>query len=139
MSDGLQRLSMNAMLNVEWDLLLMSLVIFVPSFAALLLLFVPSGKEEWMRWVSLFGTAVTFALSAWMFIDYYYDVPNLYMGESAKGTLNDRAQRADDYRAKSQPEALSGHDWLARRSWISSFNIDYYLGVDGISMPLVLL
>ena len=29
---------------------------------------------------------------------------------------------------------------MARRvPWISNFNIDYYLGIDGISMPLILL
>ena len=30
-------------------------------------------------------------------------------------------------------------DWMARIPWVRSFNIDYYLGVDGISLPLVLL
>ena len=33
----------------------------------------------------------------------------------------------------------STHDWVARRPWVSQFGIDYYLGVGGISMPLVLL
>jgi NADH-quinone oxidoreductase subunit M len=31
------------------------------------------------------------------------------------------------------------NDWLARYSWIPRFNVDYYLGADGISMALVLL
>src|SRR5207247_3704013 len=30
-------------------------------------------------------------------------------------------------------------DSLARYPWISAFNIDYFLGIDGISMPLILL
>src|SRR5437867_5807990 len=30
-------------------------------------------------------------------------------------------------------------DWVARRQWIKQFNIDYYLGTDGISLPLILL
>ena len=29
--------------------------------------------------------------------------------------------------------------FVERATWISTFNIDYYLGVDGISMPLILL
>src|SRR5262249_33108828 len=29
--------------------------------------------------------------------------------------------------------------YVARHSWIKRFNIEYYLGVDGISMPLTLL
>src|ERR1700730_1738721 len=32
-----------------------------------------------------------------------------------------------------------GGDMLARYPWISRFNIDYYLGIDGISMAMVLL
>ncbi|MEM7562519.1 MAG: NADH-quinone oxidoreductase subunit M, partial [Pseudomonadota bacterium] len=29
--------------------------------------------------------------------------------------------------------------FVERHSWIDAFNIEYYLGVDGISMPLILL
>ena len=58
----------------EYDLLLMSLVIFVPSLFALLLLFVPKAKTEWMRMLTLLGTTVTMVLSIWMFIDYYNNV-----------------------------------------------------------------
>jgi NADH-quinone oxidoreductase subunit M len=130
---------MNAMLNVEWDLLLMSLVIFIPSLAAVALLFVPRGQEEWMRWLTLIGTAVTLAFSIFMLIDYYRDVPDFYVNHPEHSTLNHRAEIADKAHGETQPEGLSGHNWLGRRSWISSFNIDYYLGVDGISMPLVLL
>ena len=28
---------------------------------------------------------------------------------------------------------------MARYPWIAKFNIDYYVGIDGISMPLILL
>ena len=37
------------------DMLWMSAVIFMPTVFALLLLFVPKGKEEAMRWLALFG------------------------------------------------------------------------------------
>ena len=37
----------------EKDLLWMSAVVFIPSIFALLLIFVPRGKEEVMRWLSL--------------------------------------------------------------------------------------
>src|SRR5262249_53412828 len=32
-----------------------------------------------------------------------------------------------------------GDDWLSRYPWIARFNIDYYIGIDGISLPLILL
>src|SRR5437868_7778158 len=119
--------------NFEWDLVLMSLVIFVPSLFAIVLLFVPPGKDEWMRWIALFGTAATLALSLIMFNDYYRDVADFDLNNPSNGLLSRRAVTAD-------VEARhSNHDWVARREWISKFGIDYYLGVDGISMPLVLL
>ena len=43
----------------ESDLVWMSLCIFVPSLFALVLLFFPNGSEEYMRWWTLLGTAVT--------------------------------------------------------------------------------
>src|SRR5882724_9900987 len=55
---------------MERDLILMSLCIFVPSVFALGLLFFPKGTEEGMRWWSLVGTAVTFVLSTFVFVDY---------------------------------------------------------------------
>jgi NADH-quinone oxidoreductase subunit M len=119
--------------NFEWDLVLMSLVIFVPSVFAIVLLFVPPGKEEWMRWLALFGTAVTLALSLIMFNDYYRDVADFNLDNPSNSMLSRRAQTADT------EQRLSNSDWVARRPWISRFGIDYYLGTDGISMPLVLL
>jgi NADH-quinone oxidoreductase subunit M len=118
-------------MNFEYDLVIMSLVIFIPSLTALVLMFVPSGKDEWMRWITLFGTAVTLLLSIWMFIDYQADVTTLYQNEPQKTWLSSRAEAT----ANTHKSA----DWVARRPWVQHFNIEYFLGVDGISMPLVLL
>ncbi len=125
----------------QFDLVLMSLVIFVPTITALLLLFLPRGQEEAMRWISLFGTAVTLMLSIWMFIDYRADVVefNLNPTSEVSGTLNARAGKADLAREYSMARGQSRHDWVGRYPWIQRFGIDYYLGVDGISMALVLL
>jgi NADH-quinone oxidoreductase subunit M len=34
---------------------------------------------------------------------------------------------------------LAGYQFIERHSWIPTFNIEYYLGVDGIALPLVIL
>jgi NADH-quinone oxidoreductase subunit M len=123
---------------LEWDLLLMSAVIFVPTLFALVLLFFPKGAEEWMRWWSLAGTTVTLVLSIFLFID-FLDMQDHYLptGHRDEALLTARVDRAilaeRDYK---EPE---DRDLVGRVPWISRFNIDYYLGVDGISMPLVLL
>ncbi len=126
----------------ERDLLWMTAVVFIPSVFALLLIFVPRGKEEIMRWLSLAGTALTLGASIGMFIAFYSDIID---SNNVRG--NDPASRewvSLDYRlGQIESEQLAdpqkSTDWLASYPWIERFNIRYYMGTDGISMPLVLM
>ena len=61
------------MQNIEWDVVWMSLVIFIPSVFALVVLLFPSGYERAMRWWSLFGTALTLGVSLAMFARFWTD------------------------------------------------------------------
>jgi NADH-quinone oxidoreductase subunit M len=122
----------------ESDLLLMSLLIFLPSVWAVLLLFFPRGSDEYMRWFTLLGTALTLVVSLLLFIDFQNDVLEFYRGDPEGSTLSRRAE-ADN----AQRQGVSGpgkeRDLVARARWIERFNIEYFLGIDGISLPLVLL
>jgi NADH-quinone oxidoreductase subunit M len=130
----------------ETDLLWMSALIFTPSVFALLILFVPKGKEEVMRWLALLGTAVTLAVSIIVLIE-YLDLP----GVTTPGGLSSLEVRADGAAAaqgvQTNPQTgqraglrpPSSADYVARRPWVRQFNIEYFLGVDGISIPLILL
>jgi NADH-quinone oxidoreductase subunit M len=129
----------------ETDVLWMSALIFAPTLFALVLM-IPGlfRSDESIRWCSLFGTAVTFVISLIVFIGYYQDVHSLRLLEGpqaeanrAKTTLNHRVDEASLQEDPSKPR--SSLDWVGRYSWIKRFNIEYYLGVDGISLPLVLL
>jgi NADH-quinone oxidoreductase subunit M len=125
----------------EFDLIVMSVVIFLPTVFALVLLVFPKGSEEAMRWWSLLGTTLTLVASVCMFISYY----NAMDGHSETGdpgrspyaSLTSRVEKANKLAGSNDP-ALQ-NDWVARVPWIPQFNIDYFLGADGISMPLVLL
>jgi NADH-quinone oxidoreductase subunit M len=125
----------------ETDLIVMSLVVFLPALFALGLVFFPRGYEEAMRWWTLFGTALTLGVSIYLFIDFKRDTIDLH------GVNNDPAFREKtslEWRARQAELQGPGSpnkskDWLANYPWIPRFNINYYLGVDGISMPLVLL
>jgi NADH-quinone oxidoreductase subunit M len=131
---------------IEYDLVLMSLCIFTPTIFALGLLFFPKGTEEYMRWWSLVGTALTFVLSSFVFIE-YYQMLDRHTDENytsvgikradRKSTLSGRAEAAASAEAKNEPHMPD--DLHARYPWIARFNIDYYLGVDGISMAMILL
>src|SRR5438128_30511 len=126
----------------EPDLILMSVLIFLPLAFAAGLLFFPKGSEEYMRWWSLFGTALTLVASIYVFIDFRTDVVDRYLSPSDRTDRTSLLARAEaeakDPRGPAAPPKKM-NNWLARRSWIGDFGIDYYLGVDGISMPLILL
>src|SRR5437868_5001988 len=125
----------------ETDLIVMSLVVFLPALFALGVVSFPRGAEEAMRRWTLFGTALTLGVSVYLFIDFKRDTIDLH------GVNNDAAFREKtslEWRARQAEmqgvgEPNKSRDWLANYPWIPRFNINYYLGVDGISMPLVLL
>ena len=133
---------------MDHDLILMSLCVFMPTVFALVLLFFPKGSEEWMRWWSLLGTAATFVVSMFVFVDYYQMLdqsPDKLMAASGiarpdreETSLVGRARNAAKNAAR-RTTGPSPDDLLARYPWISRFNIDYYIGVDGISMAMILL
>lgn len=128
----------------ESDLIWMSLLVFLPAgFAAGLLLF-PARWVEGMRWWTLFGTAGTLSLSLCVLVGYYglldRQISNLHDRQlyHANTRLDSRADRAATEAALPVPRYLSD-DWVARRPWINVLHADYALGVDGISLPLVIL
>jgi len=93
-------------------LVLLSLIVFLPALGAVLLAFIPSSNEEWLRYVTLGATVATLALCL-------------------VGFLGDYDTRFDVAQASMQS--------VFNLPWIPSFNIDYFMGVDGISFPLVML
>ncbi len=121
----------------ENDLIWMSLLIFIPTAFAIGLLLFPKGWEEGMRWWSLFGTAATLGVSIGIFGSYLVRVNQFHNGPGAPGaSLNERAAALDTAPLGAVPPSK---DWVARESWIPRFNINYFLGIDGISLALVLL
>ncbi len=125
----------------EVDMIWMSLCIFLPSAFALGLLFFPKGTEEYMRWWTLLGTAFTLVISLFLFIDYLrmleFDTASRQQGDYQQTTLAARVQSMNLKLVEA--EARDSKDMVARYDWIRRFNIDYFVGVDGISMPLILL
>jgi NADH-quinone oxidoreductase subunit M len=121
---------------VETDLIWMSLLIFIPSLFALGLLLFPPGRDEAMRWWCLFGTALTLGVSLCVFILWYRQVIDTYLTTPGADTsLNARAAAAEQLPG----DRHLGTDWITRIAWIPRLNIQYYLGLDGISMALILL
>jgi NADH-quinone oxidoreductase subunit M len=94
---------------------LLSLIIFLPAAAALVLLFLPRNQEEAMKQFSLITTVIVFLLTVWIAVP------------GGKGHPSGFAL------------GVAGMQHVVDRPWIPSFNIHYFLGIDGISLPLVIL
>jgi NADH-quinone oxidoreductase subunit M len=120
----------------ERDVILMTAVTFLPVVFATGLLFFPKGKEEYMRWWSLLGTAATLLVSIFIFIDFQHMLDE-HMSQKSESLLTTRAEAADRDSAMAAPH--KSNDWVAKYPWVKNFNINYFMGLDGISMALLLL
>lgn len=89
--------------------MLITILVFLPAAAGLLCLLLPRSAEGQAKYVALAGSLAALAVSLVMF---------------AQFDLDD-----------------SGFQFVVREPWIDvgPFDLDYHLGVDGLSMPLVVL
>ncbi|MEX2317445.1 MAG: NADH-quinone oxidoreductase subunit M [Pirellulales bacterium] len=92
---------------------LLSLIVFLPAAGGLALAFFPREKPNAMKMFTLVVTAVVFLLS-------------VIMALPGDGEWQFNA-------------AVSEMQKVFSVEWIPSFNISYFMGVDGISFPLVVL
>ncbi|MGB7161013.1 MAG: NADH-quinone oxidoreductase subunit M [Tepidisphaeraceae bacterium] len=95
---------------------LLTILIFLPTAGAILVL-LAKGRDA-VRWTALATTLVTFAVSLLLFVTY-------------------------DWHAGGGYRYFDGHNGVVQlvqhASWIPAFNIEYRVGIDGLSLPLVIL
>ncbi len=88
---------------------LLNWILWMPMLGVLGILFIPKSKEGLIRFWSLFNTIITMVLSIVLYLKFDPTTPGM------------------------QP--FFNVDYM----WIEQFNIHYRLGVDGISLPMILL
>jgi NADH-quinone oxidoreductase subunit M len=93
---------------------LLSLITFLPLLGALVLLAIPKEKVKAIQWTALVTMGATFAVSIGMALAF------------DPGSLTSKLE--------SLPMQFIEH-----YSWIPTFNIYYYMGIDGLSLPIVVL
>jgi NADH-quinone oxidoreductase subunit M len=89
---------------------ILSAIIFAPLVGVLILAFVPGDQARWIRWIALATALVTFGLSL---------VAALGFDPESTG--------------------VGGFQFFESVDWIPFFGIRYQLGMDGISLALVVL
>ncbi len=87
----------------------LTLLTFFPLLGVLVLLFVRSTWKDALRWTALITSLITFVLSLWVLALFNASNPDLQL--------------------------VARYPWITVGGW----NIDYHLGVDGLSILLVLL
>ncbi len=88
---------------------LLNWILWVPVMGIVAILFVPKGKDQVIRYVALATTFITFVLTLVLYAGFDQTIPGM------------------------QPA------FAVKIPWIPSFNINYALGVDGISLPMIIL
>src|SRR5262245_33695197 len=128
----------------ELDMLWLVALIFLPCVFAAVMLLVPGRFRELLRWLALFGAAGTLAISLCMWVDYYRvlefhsdrTTKSMYHPESS---LEARLARQVSNAAKDVPGPFLSNDLVVYRPWIEQFDIHFAIGVDGLSLALVIL
>ncbi|HET9591004.1 MAG TPA: NADH-quinone oxidoreductase subunit M [Anaerolineales bacterium] len=87
----------------------LTLLTFFPLVGVLILFFIRSDRKDALRWVALITSLVTFGLSLWVLAMFDASNPDLQL--------------------------VAQYNWITVAGW----NIQYYLGVDGLSILLMLL
>ncbi len=122
------------------DNLLLTLLWLLPLLGAFVVLLIPSRAEQAIKGTSLAATLVTFALT--LVALSIYVAP----GSPAWAPLRERAENntlkpptASNESTANAEVKTEANDLVVRKAWIPYFNIQYFLGLDGISLSLVLL
>ncbi len=108
----------------------LSLIIFIPIVAAVLILFVPREQRDIARVAALAAAATCFALSLFVYISYNNSVAEIQAAQAA-------ALEAGINVGTSQFHATLA--FTEHVEWLPQLGISYSLGVDGLNAPMVLL
>ncbi len=86
---------------------ILSLILFLPSAAALVILFIPKDSVRGIRWFALISSLIPFGLSVWLWAQFNQDQTRF--------------------------------QFQVNLPWFEVINSRYHLGVDGISLTMILL
>ncbi|MCK5430120.1 MAG: hypothetical protein KAI94_11645, partial [Anaerolineales bacterium] len=86
---------------------ILSVIVFTPIVAGLLILFIPGERKTEIRVAALAAATFALFLSVWVYFSY-----DIHAG---------------------------GYQFVERYTWLPQLGISYYVGLDGMNAPLVLL
>src|SRR6185312_16863926 len=101
---------------------ILSLLIFAPLLFALLIVVLPSSMRAGYKYITLLATLVQLGISIWMYLHFQ-------TGASFAGVNNE-----------SQFQFIQKLPWInLNLGSMGHMQVDYFVGIDGISITLVLM
>lgn len=91
----------------------LTLITFLPLVGAALILVLPRNNHKIIQWTAMITTLIVLLIAVSMYPQFSID----------KAGINN-------------PD---GFQFVEKANWIPAFNINYYIGIDGLSFPMVLL
>ncbi|MFN8448629.1 MAG: NADH-quinone oxidoreductase subunit M [Anaerolineae bacterium] len=140
-------------MTASFEFPVLSLIVFVPILAGVLILFIPKDMKDLVRGIAFGAAAIVLGLALFVFASYNSQVEQLSTDQAA--LLQGAGQDLDTFnldttdQAAQQVEASGvttattlfkhGLAFEENVTWVPSLGISYSLGVDGLSVPMVLL
>jgi NADH-quinone oxidoreductase subunit M len=119
------------------DNLLLTSLWLVPLIGLVTILVVPKSAERAVKWVALGFTSLTFVIT--LVVLGAFLSAGLHEKSLRERVANNKLVSEGSQEKTGVDESGGESDLVVRRAWIPYFNIQYYLGVDGISLSLVVL
>ena len=86
----------------------LSIMTFAPLIGAVIIPFLPKGRDELIKWVALIFTVPSLICAAWIFYAFQRGFADMQFVEGPF-------------------------------EWIAAYNIQYFLGIDGLAAPMAML
>ncbi len=127
----------------------LSVIIFVPIIAAVIILFIPKEQKDLVRGIAFAAAAIILSLALFVFASYNNQVSSVAANEAS--LLQGAGQNLDTYNLPASDQPAENPTSVATTlfdtnlafkenvEWVPSLGISYSLGVDGLSAPMLLL
>jgi len=90
---------------------ILSSLVFIPLIGMVIIMFIPKDNKWTIRWLATIFSGIPMLESFWLTWDYFVNHSGSYLMAYVEGPFD----------------------------WIPTFNVQYYMGVDGISVPMLFL
>ncbi|RMG88168.1 MAG: NADH-quinone oxidoreductase subunit M [Chloroflexi bacterium] len=115
----------------------LSVIVFVPIVAAIIILFINEENRDLIRGIAITSAVIVLALSASVYFSYNGQVDAL---SSAQAAMENPAELADiGAQGVASKLFADGLFFEEQVTWVESLGIKYHVALDGLNAPMVLL